>query len=239
MRAYRVELSFNNREAWIVLPVNPESIEISESSEGKTYDVMGLGQINVIKDRSLTEYSFSSIFPARMEGYHSNTQPAVEADQSEKFYHPVYYIKLLEKWMATKRPIRFIFISDTYEINTAVSIESFQWKEAGGGGGDITYSIKLKKYVFYAAKRIATESTSGNIKEQTIKKVTTKKEAVKDRPNEKIQPRTYKLVAGDTLWQVAKKQLGNGNRWTEIQNLNNIKDSEITRLAVGRVLKLP
>lgn len=48
--------------------------------------------------------------------------------------------------------------------------------------------------------------------------------------------RTYKVVKGDTLFQIAKQQLGKGSRYTEIVKLNGLKTSTIY---VGQVLKLP
>ncbi|MGE7718049.1 LysM peptidoglycan-binding domain-containing protein [Priestia megaterium] len=221
MRVYGVELSFNNKEEVLQLPINPSEIEVGETGRGSTYDVVGLGEINVIKDRQLTTYSFNGLFPAQW-------YPFVTTDD---LLHPVEYIKMIEKWMTTKRPIRFIFTSDTYDINTPASIESFTWKEVAGSGGDIEYTLQLKKYVFYAARKIVKESTNGGGRVQ-------KKKAAA-RPNDKQQPMTYTMVAGDSLWKVAQMKLGNGARWKEIQQLNGIKDAEIKRLPIGKVLKLP
>jgi len=223
MKVYTVELSFDNRKEGevMILPINPQSMEVSESGNGSSYDVMGLGEINVIKDRQLTEYSFSSIFPARHYPFM----------HSETFLQPIQYIKKIEKWMTTKRPIRFIFISNTYDINTAASIESFDWKEVAGSGGDISFSLKLKKYVFYAARKIKQA-------QDTSRKVVQTKDN-KARPNDSQSPRTYTLVKGDTLWKVAKMKLGNGDRWKEIQQLNGITDAQIKKLPIGKVLKLP
>ncbi|WP_456289736.1 LysM peptidoglycan-binding domain-containing protein [Paenibacillus sp. AK002] len=221
MRVYGVELSFNNKEEVLQLPINPSEMEVDETGRGNTYDVVGLGEINVIKDRQLTTYSFNGLFPAQW-------YPFVTTDD---LLHPVEYIKMIEKWMTTKRPIRFIFTSDTYDINTPASIESFTWKEVAGGGGDIEYSLQLKKYVFYAARKIVKESTNGGGRVQ--------KKKTAARPNDKQQPKTYTMVAGDSLWKVAQMKLGNGARWKEIQQLNGIKDAEIKRLPIGKVLKLP
>ncbi|KZS45697.1 peptidoglycan-binding protein LysM [Paenibacillus glucanolyticus] len=221
MRVYGVELSYNNKEEVLQLPINPSEMEVGETGKGSTYDVVGLGEINVIKDRQLTTYGFSGLFPAQW-------YPFVTTDD---LLHPVEYIKMIEKWMTTKRPIRFIFTSDTYDINTPASIESFTWREVAGSGGDIEYTLQLKKYVFYAARKIVKESTNGGGRVQ-------KKKAAA-RPNDKQQPKTYTMVAGDSLWKVAQMKLGNGARWKEIQQLNGIKDAELKRLPIGKVLKLP
>lgn len=48
--------------------------------------------------------------------------------------------------------------------------------------------------------------------------------------------RTHTVVRGDTLWGIAKKYLGNGNRYKEIISLNGLSS---TILHVGQTLKIP
>jgi nucleoid-associated protein YgaU len=48
--------------------------------------------------------------------------------------------------------------------------------------------------------------------------------------------RTYTIKSGDTLYLVAKKELGSASRWKEIEKLNGVSSSE---LHVGQVIKLP
>ena len=52
--------------------------------------------------------------------------------------------------------------------------------------------------------------------------------------------KTYTVAPGDTLWAIAKKQLGAGNRWPEIYEKNRatIGDNP-DRIKPGQVLKLP
>lgn len=220
---YRIELSYNNHAQAFELPVLPETIEISDAGGGKAYTVEGLGQINVIQDRGLREISFSSFFPAAAYPF---LQPGVT------FRPPGEYVQLIESWMATKRPIRFIFAGG-YEINTPASIESFEWSEAAGGNGDLEYKIELKEYRFYAAKKVTVATQQVNVgAAKTVVKTTA-------RPNEKQTPKTYTLVAGDNLTKVAQKVLGNSGRWKEIQMLNGITDAQLKTLQVGRVLKIP
>lgn len=46
----------------------------------------------------------------------------------------------------------------------------------------------------------------------------------------------YTVRKGDTLWGIAKKLLGDGNRYREIQKENGLTD---TVIRVGMVLKIP
>ena len=46
----------------------------------------------------------------------------------------------------------------------------------------------------------------------------------------------YTVVAGDTLWGIAQKKLGNGARWQEISKLNGLTSQTIV---VGQKLKIP
>lgn len=226
MSEYSVWLTFNNQADGFQLPINPDSIEIGNGGSSTTYDISKIGEINVIKYPKLTEYSFSGVFPASDHNY-----PFISATIRMT---PQNYIEKLQSWMRSKRPIRFNFTGKSFEINTAASIDSFQWKEVAGSGGDIEYSLKLKKYVFYAAQKVTvlpeTAQSSGTPVIQKEKE---------PRPNENPTPQTYTLVAGDSLWAVAQKLLGDGARWKEIQQLNGITDAEIKRLPIGKVLKLP
>lgn len=48
--------------------------------------------------------------------------------------------------------------------------------------------------------------------------------------------RTYTVKSGDSLWAIAAKQLGNGNRYKEIKSLNGLSSDTIHP---GQVLRLP
>lgn len=48
--------------------------------------------------------------------------------------------------------------------------------------------------------------------------------------------KTYTVKKGDTLWDIAENELGDGFRYKEIKTLNNLKTDTIK---IGQVLKLP
>lgn len=222
MSDYGFYLSFNNQEQGFRLPVNPGKIEVSESGSGKTYTVSKLGEINVIKDAHLTEISFESEFPGQAYPY------VVGSELRE----PDYYVELINGWRATKRPIRFVLTEAAIDINMAVSIEKFDWEERAGEEGDIQYRLSLKKYVFYAARRVTVE------KDQQ-QNTTIIQKGPPPRSNEKQAPKTRKLAPGENLWTVAKLELGDGARFKEIQKLNGLTDAQLKSLQPGLVLKMP
>ncbi|WP_434752545.1 LysM peptidoglycan-binding domain-containing protein [Paenibacillus amylolyticus] len=231
--SYSIQLSFNNRAEYIYFPVIPESIEFSDAGDGSTFKVSRLGEINVIKSPKLREVSFSGIFPADYSPYHYKYDSRDPGAQKEFYRDPYEYVKNIIRWMQTGRPVRLIFSSARYTVNMAVSIESFDWKETAGTVGDVQYDIKLKQYVFYAAKKVVPVKNSQN------KTAASTMKTKASRPDEKVKPKTVTLKAGDSLWSVSKAHLGDGARWKELQKLNGIKDAQLKKLPVGLVIKLP
>lgn len=215
-------ISFDLTEGGFRLPINPAAIDVKESGQSKTYDISKLGNINVIRNPKLAEISFESIFPA-------TEYPFVIGELRD----PFDYIEQIEKWMQVKKPVQFVFAGSSFDLNTLVSIESFNWREVGGAVGDIEYSIQLRKYKPYGAKKVEIVVRKDAAPVRILSADTP------SRPDTREQPQTYTLVAGDTLWKIAQKMLGNGNRWREIQKLNNITDAQLTRLQIGMVVKLP
>lgn len=220
MSKYGIWLSFNHDQEGFQIPVNPAEIEIKDGLDSKTYNISKLGEINMVKGGKLKEISFESFFPW-------NQYPFVVTD---KILSPQKYVNYINKWMESKQPIHFIFVGRSLTINILATIESFTTKEVSGAIGDIEYSISLKKYRPFAAKKVKIKTSSKG------KKKTTKKQK---RSDTKQSPKTYTLVKGDSLWKVAKKFLGNPLRWTEIQKLNKIPTSKLRKLPIGLKIKLP
>ncbi len=225
MADYSIELSFNNRAVVFQIPVLPEEIEIEGEGDGEEHNVAGLGWINAIDAPKLKVISFSGVFPADMS----------DAIPSKGFDAPADYIRRLEDWMTKKKPIRFIYISQGLKINIPVSIEEFNYKEVGGAPGDFEYTLTLKEYVFYSAKKVTIAKTSAASAGKKKQAATTKPK----RPDERAKAKTVKVKSGDSLWTIAKAHLGDGSRYKEIMKLNNITEAQAKKLKVGTVIKLP
>ena len=65
-------------------------------------------------------------------------------------------------------------------------------------------------------------------------------EVKESRPTEsKPEAKTYTVQKNDTLYNIAKKMLGDGARWKEIYNLNQDKISNPNLIYPGQVFVLP
>lgn len=216
-------LSYNNQEDVFEFPVLPADLGPKRSGDGEGYEVYGLGKINAIKAPELAELTIKSRFPASWAPYLNVSV--------EELHEPSYYLNKIDKWWKTKRPVRLNYFGDSVDINMAVSIESFEWQEVAGAPGDIEFTLDLKEYRFYAAKKVQVKTSSSGTK-------TVQKQA-SSRSSDKVTPKTYTVVSGDSLWKIAKKVLGDGSRWTEIQTLNSLTAAQVKNLKVGQKLKIP
>lgn len=53
----------------------------------------------------------------------------------------------------------------------------------------------------------------------------------------KITGETYKIAAGDTLWDIAIRAHGDGYKWTDIARVNNLSNPDL--IYAGNTLKIP
>lgn len=79
---------------------------------------------------------------------------------------------------------------------------------------------------------------------EKISKTTSSKTAQATQPQQQPQPakeqyRLYVVKESDSLWQIAQQQLGDGNRFSEIMQLNQSVLTDPEKLDVGMKLKLP
>lgn len=222
---YKMYLGINNGEEGFMLPVLPEKIEFEEDGDNKTFDIINLGEINTINKPKLTKISFESFFPKYKGPYVS----------PEQLFEPSFYIAKIREWREKKQKIRFIFVGSPLEVNDLFTIENFKISENGGEVGDIYYSIDLKRYKSYRAKKVVIVKPQNNNATKNVAKVNKKP----PRPVEKPKVKTHTVVRGDTLWHIAKRYLGNGARWKEIYNLNKDKIKNPNLIYPGQILKIP
>lgn len=211
-----------------MLPIPPESLTLKVGNQNKTVNLINTGEVNILKQPSLTEIEFDARLP---------NVPYPFAAYENGFQRADIYLEVLENCKTEKKKFQFIVSRELpggdvlFDTNIKVSLEEYQIKEDAGDGFDVTVSIKLKQYKPYGTQKIkvSTNTSSGKTTvKKTKKRTVTKKKAT-----------TYTVKRGDCLWNIAKKIYGDGTKWRKIYNANKAKISNPNLIYPGQVFKIP
>jgi len=201
------------------LPVNPEEISIENGQEINEYDILKLGKISVPGNEELAVYSFDFELPGRSYSY---------VETKGGFETPETYLNLFKRHRENKKPLRLVANNGTVTISELVIIESLTQAEKAGEEGDYHCSISLKQYKPFEIRTAVNTTSSSVALNSTVARAA----------NPPVPANNIHVVqAGDTLWVLAKKYLGDGNRYTELASLNSIANPSI--ISIGQKITIP
>ena len=206
----------------VLLPVTPETVQIKANGKNETMTLMDHGEVNILRQPGLSDIAFDALLPNVK--YHF-------AVYSGGFQRAEYYLSVIEKLHQQTSPFQLVIsrmlAGGTWLFGTSVkvSLEEYTMKEdAGKYGTDVLVSLKLKQYRDYGTK---TCRISGN----TSMIVSARETSSAPSGN------SYTVQSGDSLWEIAKRNYGDGSRYTQLQEANNI--SNPNKLSVGQTLVIP
>ncbi|MDB0418208.1 peptidoglycan-binding protein [Clostridioides difficile] len=221
----------------VQLPIAPPKLEVKVTNKNKTVDLINVGEVNILKKEGLSEISFEAEFT-------HNKLPFCRG----QFRDVQFFLSKLELLKTDCKPFQFIVSRELgnkvlFNTNMKVSLEEYNIVENAENGSDTKVAIKLKQYRDYSTKKLVLAPP----KNET------------DRPNVKIEPKrvdsvnatntktkTYTVKAGDSLWSICQKQLGNGSLYKKVYELNKSmmdkanKGKNLSKYTIykGQVLKL-
>lgn len=207
------------------IPIPPAEMTTTIAGKNETIDLIGKGEVNIIKPAGLTEVNFKFMLPN--SNYPFN-QSALFKGRKAK-----YYIDELKK-IKKKGVIQFIVVrmspkgSMLAMTNMKATLEDWSIEEAAEEGLDMYANIKLKKWKDWGAKRIEVTTDENGKVTGTVQG---------DRPTTgKEVPKSVKSGFGATLQQVVRTQLGNPDNLFAIAALNKIAVPAL--LTYGQLIKL-
>lgn len=204
------------------LPVTPSKLETKIKNNNRTVNLINDGDVNILKNPGLTDISFDALLP-------QSNYPFSKSNKATE------YLDKLEQLKSSKSSFQFIVYrtsstgKNLFDTNMTVSLEEYTIKEDANNNTDIIVSIKLKQYRPYATKTL---NVSGNSVSVTNNRTISSGSGAKSQ-------KQYTVQSGDTLWNIAKKQLGNGSDYTKIYELNKDKIQSPNSLNAGIVLIMP
>ncbi|MBE5886770.1 MAG: LysM peptidoglycan-binding domain-containing protein [Lachnospiraceae bacterium] len=193
----------------VLLPVAPSEIKTKIKNKNKTIELINEGEVNMLKSAGLTELSFSLLLPNQKYPF---------ARYTEGFQNAAYYLKIFEEYKTNKKPFQFIIArmlptgSVLFYTNIKVSLEDYNIEDSANEGFDIKVTLNLKQYKEYGTK---TANVSAYIRPKVMTGTIRNNGA-----GANTSGTSYKIVGGDTLYNIAKKKKGDGSFWPTIYNAN-------------------
>lgn len=207
-----------------LLPVAPSKIQTKIKNKNEAIELINENEVNLLKAPGLTEIEFDILLPQVNYPFAVYEGGFVGAD---------YFLGKFEKLKVEKKSFRLIIsrISPSgkllFDTNMVVSLEDYEMGEDAKEGLDIVAKVSLRQFIPYGTKTL--EVVSHAPKEKPVVKVTNQ------RTTDKQPPRTYIVQRGDSLWNICKKQLGDGSKYSSIAKLNGITNPN--KLSVGQVIR--
>lgn len=126
----------------IQLPVNPAELKLKYEGDDKSQTVVNLGEINQLGNLKLVEIAIESTLPVD-----SRTYLAID-DLKE----PDFYIDFIKKIQKAKGHLQLV-VAKT-KISLPMTISSFEYGFEEGYDEEYKYTLDLKQYRNFAAKKI-------------------------------------------------------------------------------------
>lgn len=142
MDGFGVFLTDYKNNNTIQLPVNPAELKLKYEGDDKSQTIVNLGEINQLGNLKLVEMSIESTLPVD-----SRTYLAVD-DLKE----PDFYIDFIKKIQKAKGHLQLV-VAKT-KISLPMTISSFEYGFEEGYDEEYKYTLELKQYRNFAAKKI-------------------------------------------------------------------------------------
>ena len=218
---YRVYLKQDGKQ--ILLPVTPSEIETKTGNRNKAVYILNFGEMNLAKKPGLQEIRFTALLPGRMYSF---------VQTEEGFLEPEYYLNYFKEYKTAAKPVQLILfrrLADGTQLfcgNMDVLLEDYTVTEKGGEQGDFWVQMYWKEWKTAKSIRYSIKKQDGG-------------NAMIEQGQErqaKTPAAVYTVKKGDCLWNIAKRELGDGTKYKEIARKNGISDPN--RIYPGQVLKL-
>ena len=216
----------------VLLPVAPSAMDTSINNNNTTIKLLNGEEINIIKKVGLSDVSFTALLP--------NKEYPFTIYEGGSFQNAKYYLDLFERLKKSQKPFLFLVIrtdesgnvvyrgGDDEDKEPYYTLEEYTIKEnAEEYGTDCGVELSLKQYRSYAT---ATGSIQIDQNSQTAT-VTQKRDSTS-----KQTAKSYTVQKGDTLWNICKKELGDGAKYQEIAQKKSITTPN--NIQVGQVIQL-
>ena len=211
-----IQLYNANSGESITLPLNPETTDITNEKEIRTYNILGYGEVSIGGNKQLKRLTLSNIFPDS-DSYYALLASLVK-QLNYKAYSLQETVDMINRWVDENAIIRVIISG---HLNTEFRIASYT-SHVRESISDLGYTIELVEYRNPEKENPVELTVSGKI----VK--------LKERAIKKFIPAQLTGQTGQTIYKIAK--LTYGGKWQELAQKNNITNANIS--LAGQVVEM-
>ena len=212
-----MEIYLGTDDDKIRFPVVPSAIGVNRSNNIDTQSVLKLGEVPVFNGTSLKTIELTSFFPNQEYSFCDYTG----------FMKPYEFSDKIQKWMYEGKPLRII-VTDS-PTNMQCLIQQFDTVEQDGTR-DLYFTLNLLEYRPIEVPNLSNSNQSNNSNSNgSNNNQNTSRPNNKTNTNSSNQQKSYKVVKGDSLWDIAQKHYGNGSLYTKIKEANKTKYPSLSK----------
>ncbi len=204
----------NSTGEQIILPVNPENIELKYGKNIETYDILGFGKVNISGEREPIKIKLSHFLPEDDSAFNTNSgimyRTSDEGNFTEQNYSLKKAIEILRKWAYEQNTIRLV-IDEVLNIKCIVVSFAETVRESTKSTPYILEIVEYTNPIFKAA------NSTGLYSSRTIQTL----------------PKTVVMKKDDTVYSIADKY---GIDYKKLAQINGIDD--VNKTMAGTVLSL-
>ena len=211
-----IQLYNANSGESITLPLNPETTDITNEKDVKTYNILGYGEVSIGGNKLLKRLTLSNIFPD------NDTYFALLASLVKQLNYKPYSLQetvdMINRWVDNNEIIRVIISG---HLNAEFRIQSHT-SHVRESISDLGYTLELVEYRNPEKEKDVELTVSAkivNLKERAIKKYI---------------PAQITGQTGQTIYKLAK--LTYGGNWEELAQKNGITNANIS--IAGKTLEM-
>lgn len=214
----------------VALCLLPDSVKTKTSTNTTSYSFINVGEVKIPSGQKLKQYSWSGTFPGQK---HKN----LSFIKKQHWNAPKNMISTIETWR--KKGTKLVLLLTETDLNVEVYLYSFTYTQKGGSG-DVEYDITFIEAKDVSVYTIVEAKTTQSKKSSNVSNGTRPASKTTNTSTKSEQTKTYTVKKGDCLWNIAKKYLGSGSKYTVIYEMNKKTiGSNPNLIYAGQVLVIP